>query len=398
MLSFLLFGFIFLTSFILVLSFLIFFHELGHYSVGRLFGVAVERFSIGFGKPIVRWKAKSGTEWTISRIPLGGYVKFLGDAGAASNPDAERLEEIKSELSSQGHDGSISDVFHFKPLWQRALIVLAGPFANFILAIAIFSFIGMTFGLPNSDSVVVGFLEDSAAQEAGVEVGDHILSLNGADVAKTDRLTAYVSVRSGVEMLAIVDREGENIELTLTPKRKIKEDFIGGKSEIGMIGVRTRGGELVQYGPVEAVGKGWGQFSNIITSTGTYIGRIFVGKEDGKAFGGPARIATYVGKSTIDIVKADLDFMTKLRAVILTLLTLAAAISVGLGVANLMPIPALDGGHLLFYGYEAFAGRPLSEQKQEYGFRIGLAVILTLFIFFTINDIGYISSIFSPSP
>ncbi len=398
MLSFLFFGFIFLASFVLVLSFLVFIHELGHYSMGRLFGVAVERFSIGFGKPIVKWTAKSGTEWTISRIPLGGYVKFLGDAGAASNPDAERLEEIKSELSSKGHEADISDVYHFKPVWQRALIALAGPLANFILAIAIFSFIGMTFGLPNDESVVTGFAEESAARESGMQIGDLILTLNGSDVAKTDRLIAYVSVRSGVELQAVVDRGGEKLEMTVTPKRTTKTDFVGGKSEIGMIGVTTRRGELVQYGPIEAVGKGYGQFSNMITSTGTYIGRIFVGKEDGKAFGGPVRIATYVGKSTIDILKSDADASTKLRAVFLTLSTLAAAISVGLGVANLMPIPALDGGHLLYYGYEAVAGRPLSEQKQEFGFKIGLAIILSLFIYITINDIAWVSSIESSAP
>ncbi len=398
MLSFLFLAFLFVASFVIVLSFLVFFHELGHYSVGRLFGVAVERFSIGFGKPIAKWTAKSGTEWTISRIPLGGYVKFLGDAGAASNPDTERLEEIKSELAVEGKADQLEDVFHFKPLWQRALIVLAGPMANFILAVAIFALIAMTFGLPNSDSVVTDVIEDSAAEAAGFEIGDRILRMNGKDVSKTDRLIAYVSVRSGEIINAIVEREGREIELNVTPRRTIKEDFIGGKSEIGMIGVQTRAGELVKHGPISSIGQGWGQFSNIITSTGTYIGRIFVGKEDGSAFGGPLRIATYTGKSTVDIVKADITFSQKLRAVFYTLLSLAAAISVGLGVANLMPIPALDGGHLLYYGYEAVAGRPLSEQKQEYGFRIGLAVILTLFIYFTINDIGYISSIGGSNP
>ncbi len=391
MLSFLFLAFVFIASFIVVLSFLVFFHELGHYSVGRFFGVAVERFSIGFGKPILKHKAKSGTEWVVGRFPLGGYVKFLGDAGAASNPDTERLEEIKTELSEQGHAERISDVFHFKPVWQRALIVLAGPMANFILAILVFAFIAMTYGLPYSESIVSDFSENSAAEQAGVEIGDKIISLNGNDVSTVDKLRSYVSVRSGVEMLAVIERGGNLIELNVAPIRTEQEDFIGCKAKMGLLGVQTARGKFVQHGPVDALGQGWGQFSNIMTSTGAYIGRIFLGKEDGKAFGGPLRIATVTGKSTVSIVKAELGVSEKLQAVFLTLLSLAASISVGLGVANLMPIPALDGGHLIYYGYEAIARKPLSEEKQEYGFRIGLAVILTLFIYFTINDVFYVS-------
>ena len=401
MLSFLFLAFLFVASFVIVLSFLVFFHELGHYSVGRLFGVAVERFSIGFGKPIAKWTAKSGTEWTISRIPLGGYVKFLGDAGAASNPDTERLEEIKSELAVEGKAEQINDVFHFKPLWQRALIVLAGPIANFILAIFVFALIAFFFGTQESQSIVTTVNPGTAADEAGVKPGDKFLTLDGKDVSLFRDLKAYVSVRSEDSLRAVVERNGEQVEFDITPRRSVQTDFIGGKSKMGLLGIvvdRTGNLKTVEHGPASALNEGWGEFSGILTSTGTYIARIFKGKEDGSAFGGPLRIATYTGKSTVDIVKADITFSEKLQAVFYTLLSLAAAISVGLGVANLMPIPALDGGHLLYYGYEAVAGKPLSEQKQEYGFRIGLAVILTLFIYFTINDIGYISSIGGSNP
>ena len=401
MLSFLFLAFIFAASFILVLSFLVFFHELGHYSMGRLFGVAVERFSVGFGKPIFKRKAKSGTEWTIGRIPLGGYVKFLGDAGAASNPDAERLEEIKTELSSKGHSDKISDVFHFKPLWQRALVVLAGPLANFILAIFIFALIAFFYGTQERQSLVGTVTPGSAAEEAGVQPGDLFLTLNGKDVTLFNDLKAYVTVRSGDELAAVVDRNGQKVEFNITPRREVQTDFIGGKSKMGLLGItieRENNIKSVEHGPVSALKEGVGQFSDVVTSTGTYIGRIFSLKEDGSAFGGPARIATYVGKSTTDIVQADLDFGTKLEAVFLTLLSLAAMISIGLGVANLIPIPALDGGHLLYYGYEAVAGRPLSEGKQEFGFKIGLVLILMLFIYILVNDVKYISSIFSSSP
>ncbi len=398
MLSFLFSALIFMTSFILVLSFLVFFHELGHYSVARLFGTAVERFSIGFGKPLIRWTAKSGTEWSIGRLPLGGYVKFLGDAGAASNPDSERLESIEAKLKADGKTEIISDCFHFKPLWQRTLIVLAGPLANFILAIAIFAGLALAFGTSETKSVVTTIVPDSAADRAGIEVGDHILTLNGKDVSTVTDLISYVSVRSGVEMQAVVLRNGENKSFTLAPERVAEKDFIGGVNRIGKIGVGVGHPDhykIIDHNPITAVGHGWNQFTGTISTTGAYIGRIFQGKEDGTAFGGPIRIATITGKSAVDIVKDDLTASQKLKRMFLTLFGLAGAISIGLGVANLMPIPALDGGHLLYYGYEAIAGKPLSEQKQEYGFRIGFAIILTLFIYLTINDFGYVRSMSS---
>ncbi len=401
MLTFLFLALVFVTSFVLVLSFLVFFHELGHYSVGRFFGTAVERFSIGFGKPIVKWKAKSGTEWTVSRIPLGGYVKFLGDAGAASNPDTERLAEIKSELSEQGHAENIDNVFHFKPVWQRALIVLAGPIANFILAVFLFALLAFIFGTNETKSLVGNIAPGSAAEKAGVQSGDQFLTLNGADVSLYEDLRSYVAVRSGEALTAVVERDGRQVEFEITPQRTESRDAIGGKSNMGLLGISIpteNNSRHIEHGPVSAMGVGWNRFSNIMTTTGTYIGRIFVGKEDGSAFGGPLRIATITGKSTVDIVQADISFGDKMKYVFQTLLQLSAAISVGLGVANLMPIPALDGGHLLYYGYEAVAGRPLSEQKQEYGFRIGLAVILALFIYFTINDIGYTTDVFGSKP
>jgi len=398
MLSFLFSALIFMTSFILVLSFLVFFHELGHYSVARLFGTAVEKFSIGFGKPILRWTAKSGTVWSIGRLPLGGYVKFLGDAGAASNPDSERLEEIEAELKAGGNADNIENCFHFKPLWQRTLIVLAGPFANFILAILIFAGLALAFGTSETKSVVTSLTPDGAAERAGIEVGDHILTLNGKDVSTVTDLIGYVSVRSGVEMQAVVTRDGETMNFTLAPKRVADKDFVGGVNKVGKIGVGVGDRDyykIIDHNPVSALGHGWNQFTGTISTTGAYIGRIFQGKEDGTAFGGPIRIATITGKSAVDIVKDDLTVSQKLKRMLLTLFGLAGAISIGLGVANLMPIPALDGGHLLYYGYEAIAGKPLSEQKQEYGFRIGFAIILTLFIYLTINDFGYVRSISS---
>ncbi|WP_371397986.1 RIP metalloprotease [Fretibacter rubidus] len=388
---------LFVSSFLVVLGGLVFFHELGHYSVARLFKTSVERFSIGFGKPIKQWTRKNGEVWSIGRIPLGGYVKFLGDAGAASNPDVSELKTIKTTLEAQGQ--SVENCFHFKPLYQRVLIVLAGPMANFILAIILGAIVAMSFGTVSLKSVVNSVSPGGAAEAAGVMPGDHLLRLDGKDVSVFEKLGPYVSVRSDVEMLLELDRDGNVMSMPITPQRLEREDFIGGKNKVGTLGIRVANSPetrtTLRHGPISALGHGTDQFVSTISATGTYMARIFQAKEDGKAFGGILRIATITGKSTVDISNAEITVGQKLRGMIYMLLSLSAALSIGLGVANLMPIPALDGGHLLYYGYEAVAGRPLSEQKQEFGFRIGFAVLLGLMVVLTINDIGYIRSLFT---
>lgn len=388
---------IFIASFLFVLGALVFFHELGHYSVARFFGTAIERFSIGFGKPIAQWQRKNGEIWSVGRIPLGGYVKFLGDAGAASNPDQEKLSEIRGELEGQG--AAVENCFHFKPLYQRVLIVLAGPVANFLLAIIIYAGLALGFGTMDSKSVVAAVTEGGAAEAAGIMPGDHLLTMNGVDVSVYQKLAPYIAVRAGVAMETKIDRSGEQLVLTVTPERLERRDFIGGMNTVGTIGVGISNDPAnatrISYNPITAVGHGTSEMLSTLSTTGTYIGRIFIGQEDGKALGGVARIATMTGKVAVDISNAEVTLGQKLRALLYTLLSLGAALSIGLGVANLMPIPALDGGHLLYYGYEAVAGRPLSEQKQEFGFRIGFAVLITLFIVLTINDISYISSLFT---
>ena len=397
MLSGLIDTFIFLASFLVVLSFLVYFHELGHYSVARFFNVAVERFSIGFGKPIVQWTAKNGTNWSIGRIPLGGYVKFMGDASGASNPDAEALEKLKNEVREEG-DVPLDQIFHFKPVWQRMLVVLAGPVFNFILAIAIFAGLGWAFGSYYTESVVGEVQPNTAAEAAGVKVGDKILTMDGKDVSDFNELRRYVVLRSGNAISTIVDRNGREVELTLTPRRVEEKDFIGGKSSAGKIGVGISADAPrvpIEFGPIGALGFGVTEVKDTIAMTGHYIGRIFKGKEDGKQLGSIVKIATMTGKSAVDAANADVPFSDRMQMIALRLLTLAASLSIALGVANLMPIPVLDGGHLVYYGYEAVAGRPLSQKKQEIGFRIGFALLLTLFVILTVNDIGYVASIFS---
>ena len=388
---------IFLTSFLVVLSFLVYFHELGHYSVARFFNVAVERFSIGFGKPIAQWTAKNGTKWSIGRIPLGGFVKFLGDASGASNPDAEALEKLKNEVRREG-DVPLDQVFHFKPVWQRMLIVLAGPVFNFILAVVIFAGLGLTMGSYYLESKVGEVLPNSAAEAAGVEVGDKILTMDGNDVSDFNELRRYVVLRSGNDIQTLVERDGREVGLVLTPQRVEEKDFIGGKASAGKIGIGLGDDPTlvpISYNPIQAIGFGVTEVKDTIAMTGHYIGRIFAGKEDGKQLGSIVKIATMTGKSAVDAANADVPFGERMQMILLRLLTLAASLSIALGVANLMPIPVLDGGHLVYYGYEAIAGRPLSQKKQEIGFRFGFAVLLTLFVILTVNDIGYVASIFS---
>lgn len=389
---------IFLSSFLIVLSFLVFFHELGHYSVGRFFGIAVDRFSIGFGKPIAKWKAKSGTEWTFARIPLGGYVKFSGDASGASNPDAEALEAMKAK-AERGEGPGLDKIFHFRPVWQRALVVLAGPMANFLLAALIFAGIGFVYGSYDRASLVGSVQKGSPAQQAGIQAGDKILTMDGHDASTFTKLSRYVVLRSDTEIDTRLERDGEVISLKVAPKRMEERDFVGGKSSSGKIGVliNSRDADLIhlEYGPLESLGFGVSKVGETLSMTGTYVGRIFQGKEDGKQLGSVVKIAAITGKSAVDAANADKPFGERLQDLFLRMVQLAAAISIGLGVANLMPIPVLDGGHLVYYAYEAVAGRPLSQKKQEYGFRIGFAVLLTLFVILTINDIGYVSSFFS---
>lgn len=389
------------TGFLIVLSGLVFFHEYGHYKMARIFGVKVETFSIGFGKALKSWTDKHGTRWQISAIPLGGYVKFLGDAGAASNPDSEQLEQIKAELEAKHGEGSADGCFHFKPLWQRALVVLAGPVANFILAIVLFAILAMTFGVqqPPEDGRgvrVAAVTESWAADEAGIEVGDNILEINGSTILYARDVSKIVTLSTGETLNILIDRNGETLELTAVPRREESRDAIGGKVNMGMLGVSLEGQRnFKRYNPVDATAYGAYETWDTLAVTGKYLGRLVTGKEDGKQLGSIVKIATVTSKATVDAASIDVSLGQRIQSVLFTLLSLGAALSVALGFANLLPIPVLDGGHLLFYGYEAVAGRPLSEKKQEFGFRLGLMLILMAFVFLTINDIPYAISVFS---
>lgn len=363
------------AAFLVVLTVVVFFHELGHFWVGRLVGAKIDAFSIGFGPELFGWNDKKGTRWKVSALPLGGYVKFTGDLGPASIPDKEKLEEFAAAARAQGHDPF--ELLHFKPVWQRAAVVAAGPVANFILAIVVFAGIYMTREIVEIDPVVGSVMEGSAAETAGLQVGDTIIEINGRKIETFDDVVMLITLSAETEVSMTVLRDGQTVDLLATPRRIETEDDFGNKQKIGQLGFSPDTSEehvhTVRFTPLQAVGKGVENCWMIVDRTFAYVGRIFIGKEDAKQLGGPIRIAKYSGQ------------MAQLG--VLAIINMIAVLSVSVGLINLFPIPLMDGGHLVFYGIEAVKGQPLSERAQEAGFRIGLVFVLFLMVYVTWNDL-----------
>lgn len=355
----------FILPFLVVLSVIIFVHELGHYWVARACGVRIDTFSIGFGRELLGWTNRNGTRWRVAAIPLGGYVKFFGDAGAASSPD-EALAAMPPE------DRAVC--FHYKPLWQRAAIVAAGPGINFVFAILVFALLFATVGQPRTEPVVTNVLPDMPAAEAGIRVGDRIVSADGVAITRFQELRNHVALRADTPIRLVVERDGSPLELTVTPRRTTVDTGPGGEAEMGVIGVQAEGVELVRHGPLQSLWLGVVETWLVAENSLTYVGRILTGMESGDQLSGPIGIAKVSG----DVAQIG----------ILAVISLMATLSVAIGLINLFPVPMLDGGHLLFYAVEAVRGRPLGERAQEFGFRIGLALILCLFVFATWNDLN----------
>jgi regulator of sigma E protease len=362
----------YLIPFLFVLSLVVFFHELGHFLIARLCGVRILVFSIGFGPEIVGFNDRYGTRWKIATIPLGGYVKFFGDENAASVPDGHRLEEMSP--------GERAESFFFQPVWKRAAIVVAGPMANFALAIAIFSTIFMLYGKQTMSARVDAVQPDSPAAAAGFQPGDLVVSIDGKAIDNFEDMQRIVSESAGDPLKITVDRNGTKVLFTATPALKEVKDAFGNAHRIGILGIsRSMAAADLQFHPVappQAVVMGVEETWFVIDRTLGYIGGVVVGREAADQLGGPIRIAQISGEvATIGFV---------------ALIHLAAVLSVSIGLLNLFPIPLLDGGHLLFYSIEAMRGRPLSERAQEVGFRIGLAIVVMLMIFATFNDIVHL--------
>ena len=381
----------YVVPFLLVLTLIVTIHELGHFWVARAFGVKVDRFAIGFGRAIFSRTDRHGIEWRVGWIPLGGYVKFSGDMDASSVPDSRGLDALKSEINAREGAGAERDYFHFKPVWQRMLIVAAGPFANFVLAITIFAVLFSLVGVDLRPARVAQVTPGSPAAEAGFLPGDLITGLNGRPIEDAGEVTRKVSLSSGDAVRFTVERQGREIELIATPERQVMDDPIAGRVTVGRIGLALASSRAearqVRYNPIEAVGQGFRETGDILGTTLTYLGRIFTGRESGDQLSGPLGIAKASGALTTAAVAANPDPLATTINLLLTLTSFAAILSIGIGFLNLLPIPVLDGGHLVFYAYEAVAKKPVAAAVQEAGYRVGLALLAGLMLFATWNDL-----------
>ena len=334
-------------AFVFILSVIVFVHEMGHYVIARWNGVRVEVFSIGFGRELIGWNDRFGTRWKISILPFGGYVKMFGDADAASTPSGElRSMTPEEKLVS----------FHHKRLGQRTAIVFGGPIANFVLAVVIlavlFATVGQRITPPEIDTVVAG----GAAEAAGMRPGDVVLRIDGAEIERFETLQQVVRANAGVELRVVVLRDDAEVAFAVTPRLVEIRDRFGGMHRIGQIGVGRSGVTFVRHGPTPAVWAAMKETARLTVVTLQAVGQIIVGTRGTDELGGPIFIAQVAGDMAENGIVAVFLFM--------------ALLSVNLGLINLFPIPMLDGGHLLFYAFEAIRGKPLGERAQTYGFRI----------------------------
>jgi regulator of sigma E protease len=362
-------------AFLFVLTIIVFVHEFGHFIVARWNGVKVQSFAIGFGKEIIGMTDRYGTRWKIGWLPLGGYVKFEGDANVASLPKASSLGNMKRRTPGN---------FYGKSVAQRASVVAAGPFANFILAVAIFAISFMIVGVPLTEPRVDSVQTGSPAEIAGIKPGDLIHRINGTSIKSFDDIQRVVMPRAGETLAVQIERAGEVHHFQIVPESREISDGFGGKVRIGLMGVsRPRGSaEIYQRkNPVEALTLGVAETWRIIEGSMHFIKRVVTGKENANQLGGPLAIAQISGKA------AQLGFYELMR--------IAAMLSVSIGLINLFPIPMLDGGHLLYYSLEIIRGKPLGPSAQEWGFRVGFALVLALMFFATWNDLARVfASIF----
>lgn len=358
----------FVFGFVLMLGPLVTVHELGHYLVGRWFGVKADVFSVGFGHEIAGFTDRRGTRWKLSALPLGGYVQFAGDMNPASQPSDEWLALPEEERQK---------TFQAKALWQRALIVAAGPLTNFALAIAILSAFIFAYGKPDIPPVVQVLVENGAAAKAGIEAGDRIVAVNGDPVDSFDDLGGKIAPFPGERLTLDVERKGERLTYAFTIPSVTESDRFGNTYKVGQIGIGSGNGRLVPVGPVEAVVLGVRETGQIVDLMVTGIWQIITGRRSVQELGGPIKMAKFSGE------QLSLGWMQFIHFV--------AMVSINLGFINLLPIPALDGGHLAFYAAEAVRRKPAGPRSQEWAFRTGLAFVLALMLFVTINDVASLS-------
>ncbi len=353
----------YIVPFLIVLTILVFVHELGHYLIARWNKVRVDVFSIGFGPELFGWSDRAGTRWKISALPLGGYVKMFGegDIGTAEGG-------VPTEMSAA--ERAVS--FKHKRLPQRAAVVVAGPAANFIFAVVAFALVFATVGQSVTQPIVGQVMPGSAAAAAGLQPGDKFVAVDGTKISRFEQIQQIIGLNTGTTVPIMVERNGKHVALTATPQIVVDTDRFGNQHTIARLGVQAKAGALVRLDPATAVWHGVQQTWGITAGTMEALWQMISGRRSGDELSGPVGIVRMSGEVASGGVIALIGFM--------------AVLSVNLGLINLFPIPLLDGGHLLFYVAEAIRGKPLGHRAQEYGFRLGLALVLTLMVFATWND------------
>ncbi len=353
--------------FVVLLTVLVYVHELGHYLVARWCGVRVEVFSIGFGRELFGWTdPKSGTRWKFSAIPLGGYVKMFGEHDLEDGADVDADTEPGAGLTPEEREVSFST----KSVGQRAAIVAAGPIANWLFAVIVLAALFVVVGRPYTAPLITSVVEDSAAARAGFQAGDVVVQIDGNAVERFEDIQIRVLPRPEESIQFVVERDGVQVSLTAVPARVVDERD---GTERGQLGVQGGQRAYVNLGPIGAITTATTDSVALMGQMLTGLGQVITGQRSVDELGGPVRIAQITG----DVAQRDLN----------GLIYFAALLSINLALINLFPIPMLDGGHLVFYAAEALRGRPIGARAQEMSFRVGLALLLTLIILFTINDI-----------
>ena len=383
-------------AFVIVLSVVVFVHEFGHFRVARWCGVAIETFSIGFGKTIFGWRDRKGVQWKVGALPLGGYVKFTDDADAMSTGPREPIEDPE-ELARARARG----LFHAQPVGKRAAVVAAGPLTNFVFSIFAFGVVAFFLGHDVTDvdhipARVAAVQAQSAASAAGLREGDVILSADGQATPNFKALQGVIADATGRAITLRVRRGAQTLSLNATPTPRPTGDDQGHRAGQGMLGVTgplplQSERVIVHYNPLEALVAGAQRTWDMVAQTGVYIVDVFRGRASANQIAGPTGIFMVSGQVATSALEGPDDNIPggRIGLLVLSLLSLAAILSVAVGIVNLLPIPILDGGHLLFYVIEALrGGRPLPPAAQEWAYRAGFAVMASLFLFATWNDIS----------
>lgn len=358
-----------IVPFLFVLTIVVFVHEMGHYLVGRWCGIGVKAFSIGFGPELLGFNDRRGTRWKLCAIPLGGYVKFVGDMSVTSKPDSSEDDNLSPD------ERKIA--FHTQPVWKRAATVFAGPLFNFLLTIAVFTVLFSAYGRYVMEPTVAEVRAASPAANAGIQPGDRFVSVDGQPVETFSDVQRIVSGRGGDPLTFVMMRDGKEVSVTATPEMMEQKDALGNSVKVAVIGVVNNEElgqpRLISYSPGGAFVQAVSETGHIIERTGQFLKRFVVGREDKCQLGGPVKIADMAGKA------AQLGFVW--------LVQLVALLSVGIGFLNLLPIPPLDGGHLAFYAVEAVIRRPVSERAMEAVYRVGMILVLAFMGFVFWNDL-----------